>query len=247
MSDGLIKSLIDDWHWLTTELPTPQRPEGRSSNTVNYGHPAQWASDTADEIAELLASFRDLLWERMGAEVPYGHVDHNARGSTWRIRRTGFLKLAEYFLAPENAGLEDIRSELDTDLFERMENIHNQVLSQRTLPQPAVTSIPCVRCSSALNRDWGPPARYACSGCEFSISLEDFPAYADALKDVVVGGADPVLVTIKYAANFYGVPYKRIEKLIERGKVQRHGKDADNRVLIDKREVESVLGAPPTA
>lgn len=249
MPDELITNLIDDWYWLTTELPVPQRPEGRSSNTVNYGHPAQWASDKADEIADLLATLRDVIWEAMGAEVPYGHADHLARDSQ-RIRRAGFVKLAEYFLDPENDH-QDIRSSLkwwaDDKFFARMESVHKEVLSERTSPEPVATKLPCPRCESALNIDWGPPAQYACSACDFTLSTDDYLEYHDALVSAEHAKFhdEPVLVTIKYACTQYKLSRTQVQKWIDRGHLQRRGKDEKGRTLIDKREIEVRMAGDP--
>ena len=143
MTDPLITSLIDDWHWLTTELPTPQRPEGRSSNTVNFGHPAQWASDMADEIADVLASLQDILFEAMGAGAPYGHIDNYAWESK-RIGRAGFKRIADWFL--ENPGQNsDIRAFFQqlnwapVELIDRMDSLHKEVLRERARPEPKPT------------------------------------------------------------------------------------------------------------
>ena len=56
-----------DWIHLSTELPTPSRP-GESTrihaSRREYGHPAEWASDKATEVVDLLTSWHDYLTTR---------------------------------------------------------------------------------------------------------------------------------------------------------------------------------------
>lgn len=60
-----------DWINLTTTLPTPpKREQMRRSNTREYGHPAEWASDTAADIADKFTSWHDMLAEERGERRP---------------------------------------------------------------------------------------------------------------------------------------------------------------------------------
>lgn len=51
-----------DWVHLRTHLPAPAHSEkGRRPKIREYGHPAQWASDRAAEIAAMFNSWHELL------------------------------------------------------------------------------------------------------------------------------------------------------------------------------------------
>lgn len=74
-----------DWINLTTTLPTPpKREQMRRSNTREYGHPAEWASDTAADIADKFTSWHDYLAEERGEKRPI--IGAIVGGRTFRSR-----------------------------------------------------------------------------------------------------------------------------------------------------------------
>lgn len=67
--------------YLRDELPVPVSVGGggRHSNTREYGHPAEWASDTSRRIADVLWWWHDYIAERRGLMRPAPQV-HPATG-----------------------------------------------------------------------------------------------------------------------------------------------------------------------
>lgn len=71
--------LTIDWLHLHTQLPTPPRQQTlRHTKTHTYGHPAEWASDTAALIADMLTSWHDYLAEQRN-ETPPPHGNEQKR------------------------------------------------------------------------------------------------------------------------------------------------------------------------
>lgn len=63
--------LVEDWALLRARLPKPVAQEnGRRQTSREYGHPAEWASDKARQIADLLNSWHDLLAEHRNEHRP---------------------------------------------------------------------------------------------------------------------------------------------------------------------------------
>jgi hypothetical protein len=63
--------LKEDWELLRANLPKPVAQEnGRRQTWREYGHPAEWASDKARQIADLLNSWHDLLAEHRNEHRP---------------------------------------------------------------------------------------------------------------------------------------------------------------------------------
>ena len=117
-----------DWIGLHRDLPTPPKGETtRTSNTREYGHPAEWASDKAREIVDKLTSWHDMLAEHRQAEqatkaapdepwpIPAGAITGPTAHKTDRMRTaedrlhachnqaTAVEALREYFAAKTEA------------------------------------------------------------------------------------------------------------------------------------------------
>jgi hypothetical protein len=150
-------------------------------------------------------------------------------------------------LDPEN-GVGDIRTSLeliDPELLCRLDDVHREVdreLGMDDAPR-SMGDLPCPACSrkTLVYRSEADAVR--CESCQYSNSFTGMTEIMDGGLKAMTQPHTPV--TIRYAANFFGVPYKKIEKLVERGKIGRLGRDEKGRVLIDKGEVQKLL-APPT-
>lgn len=70
-----------DWIHLRDAMPSPMRgtDSGRRSNSRVYGHPAEWASDKAAEITDLLSSWHDLMAEHRNEKPP----PRGVRNAVW--------------------------------------------------------------------------------------------------------------------------------------------------------------------
>lgn len=75
-----IWQLVLDWILLHNQLPTPTKSqEGRRTTNREYGHPAEWASDKAAQIAHTLTSWHDLLAEHRGETQPAQNQSEQAK------------------------------------------------------------------------------------------------------------------------------------------------------------------------
>lgn len=59
-----------DWLMLHTRMPKPVATSIRRSRTLEYGHPAEWASDQAAHITDILASWHELVADHRNETPP---------------------------------------------------------------------------------------------------------------------------------------------------------------------------------
>jgi len=127
-----ITRLILDWINLRKYMPTPLlREQARRTTTREYGHPAEWASDTAAHIAGLLNDIHDNLAETLNATPP----PHPGTTETVRIRA------AWKFIEPR---IQDLaHQEWAGDTATEIRQLHRQIRSRlghsnppETLPMP---------------------------------------------------------------------------------------------------------------
>ncbi|MFE4459516.1 hypothetical protein ACFROC_19350 [Nocardia tengchongensis] len=82
--ERLLCRLVVDWVNLSANLPTPARTGSRERRTTQqvYGHPAEWASDAAAQIASVLNETHDALADLLGETPP----PHPAIAERLRVR-----------------------------------------------------------------------------------------------------------------------------------------------------------------
>lgn len=79
-----IRALVLDWLYLRTTMPKPLQRELTSRHgTKVYGHPAEWASDTARDITDTLNDTHDDLADHLKDNPP----PHPHTTETIRLRR----------------------------------------------------------------------------------------------------------------------------------------------------------------
>lgn len=80
----LLGWLRDDYVHLVTEFPKPASngtPAGQAPAKLGYGHPAEWASNEAQELAALLTEVHNNLDETLGRALPL----HRTTGEALRV------------------------------------------------------------------------------------------------------------------------------------------------------------------
>ena len=79
-----IYRLTLDWINLHRDLPTPpRRNTTRTSNTREYGHPAEWASDKAREIVDVLTSWHEALADHRHETPPPAGNEQRRLTAAW--------------------------------------------------------------------------------------------------------------------------------------------------------------------
>lgn len=114
-----IQRLTLDWIRLHRELPTPlKREQARRTTNREYGHPAEWASDTAAHIAGLLNDTHDNLAEALGMTPP----PHP--GTTELVR----VRASWRFIEPRIADL--AKQEWSGDTADEIRTLHGRIRAQ---------------------------------------------------------------------------------------------------------------------
>lgn len=149
----LLDWIVLDWVLLRTDLPTPvalpnnDGSDHQSPKSKIFGHPAEWASVTASEIASSLNWAEDALRDDAGHEPPPhpGVWEQGRVGHAWRYLTTPaqFDRLCTFDAAVDTA------VELN-DLHRKIRRMLGQTRIVQRLPTP------CPWCdTAALVRDVG--------------------------------------------------------------------------------------------
>lgn len=112
-----VQGLVALYAEIKTAMPSLTRGEVSSSGTSkSFGHPAQWASDTAREIARLLNDLEDDLRDTLGhAPPPNEHTTSEARmvDHAWKYISNRFDALCTHPAAGDLAqGVLDLHSRI---------------------------------------------------------------------------------------------------------------------------------------
>lgn len=175
----LLGWLVMDWVNLSTLLPTPsagKRTERRSTQRV-YGHPAEWASDAAAEIAAVLNATHDALAEHLEQRpAPTSPAELSRVRAAWDFLECRIPELASY------SGGQDAAIEIH--------DLHGQIRSRLGLTRPRqILPTPCPACElrGVLFRSID---RYndsiECGACGHTIREEHYPFYTRLVLDTIL-------------------------------------------------------------
>lgn len=134
----LLEWLVEDWAILHTVMPAPVRrsASAKSSNRV-YGHPREWASDTAASIAGRMYWTAAELAEALGEKPPRR-----------AIREAGTLRAAYRYLEPrvEQLALMEGAEAAAAELNE----LHRRTRSAlgKTRAVARLKGVPCLECNA---------------------------------------------------------------------------------------------------
>jgi len=101
-------NLSCDWILLHDTLPTTPRPEGRPAKTREYGHPAEWASDTAAHIVNILTSWHDLMAEHRNETPPPKGNEERRLTTAWKYLEPRCEQLTQLVTATDLKELPDL-------------------------------------------------------------------------------------------------------------------------------------------
>lgn len=133
----LLEWLVLDWVTLHATLPSPVR-RGYSIRTTTdmYGHPREWASDTAADIANKMFWTADALAEHCGDKPP--------RRAT---REAGKIRIAYRYMEPRIPQLA-LMPDAD-EAAKELNDVHRQVRSAlgKTRRATRLKGVPCIECN----------------------------------------------------------------------------------------------------
>lgn len=173
----LIYRLSLDWIALRSTLPVPAGDTSRRSNVREYGHPAEWASDTCDEIANQFFWWHHDLAQRRGETRPVGLHQHTPN-TTARTEQQVIVAAWRY-LEPR---IDDLIAMFDpaTESIELGFQLHARIRArlglsrgQYTLPVPC----PVDECGMlTLQRIAGMERDFVvCGSCGYTIDAKHYP------------------------------------------------------------------------
>lgn len=180
----LLDQLVLDYILLRQTFPTPITARTRTAPKASreYGHPAQWASDTARAIADCLDATDEALRDHLGHTTPPPRHRSEAR-------------VVNHAYNSLKARIQDLANYPGADAFhEEASHIHHQI--RRALGQSRqrkALSLPCPSC------DWLPVFRTVyddrrdtieCHNCGHEIKEQEYGLYARILVDELLAAAE---------------------------------------------------------
>lgn len=155
--------------------------QGRHSNVRDYGHPAEWASNKAAEIADMMTSWHDYLAEHRGETLPRKKLMRkDAEGTdiwAWAVNEKERVVAAWKYLEPR---CEQLAGLVDHDALKELPDLHHGIrralganLPKYTLPVPC----PSTECGlRTLVRVQGIGQDFiSCDACGYTIKEAHYP------------------------------------------------------------------------
>lgn len=168
-----------DWVNLHTNLPKPLRTDDtRPPAYRDYGHPAEWASDKAAQIAAILHDWHDLVAETRNETPP-------PPPNTAEIIR---VTKAWKYLEPR---IEQLVTIVDPEALTEIRTLHNQIRAalghtnpKQVLPAPCPSQDCGLRTLSrsvSVGHDI-----IVCASCGYTVREEYYPHLVRVLLDTLI-------------------------------------------------------------
>lgn len=182
--------LVMDYITLRINLPTPQTSDTRTGprGSRTYGHPAQWASDTARLIADCLDATDEALRDHLGHLPPPPRVRGEARvvGYAYKSLKARLEGLSDY---PGTEAFLDEAHEIHATIRRALgHGLQRKTLS---LPCPGCDLIGVCRTVYDDRRDV-----IECPHCGYEIKEQEYGLYARILVDELLAQADANLTDL---------------------------------------------------
>lgn len=167
-----------DWVHLHTWLPTPPRKEGRQSKVREYGHPAEWASDTAAEIAALFTSWHDMLADHRSETPPPKGSEKTRVVAAWKYLEPRFDQLVTLV---DREALDEVH-----ELHQKISNVLGLNNPPQRLDFPCPNSSECENVAS-LDRIQGIGRDFiSCGFCNYTVPEDLYPLLVRCALDAVI-------------------------------------------------------------
>ncbi|GAC1377754.1 MAG: hypothetical protein NVSMB4_07350 [Acidimicrobiales bacterium] len=180
--------LVLDWVNLTTNWPSPAAgTSGRRATHTVYGHPAEWASETATEIADLLGEIHDALAEHLGHRRPPPST------SADRVRVRAWWQFVDARI-PALCAWDNAH-----DTAVEVGDLHGRIRSQlgHNRPRYLLTGVRCTGCEARqlyrivdAGRDW-----VECAECGQETHEEQYGLLARRVLDDLIEAEDEQVAT----------------------------------------------------
>jgi ribosomal protein S27AE len=168
-----------DWTHLHHHMPVPPHPpNARTSNTRSYGHPAEWASDKAADIADIITSWHDLLAEHRNEKPPTRGCEQHRIVAAWK------------YLDPRCEQLTEL---VEPEALNELPELHQSIRRALQLDKPRYTlPIPCPNNECGLRtlirtvhvgQDF-----IACGACGYTIKETHYPLLIRMTLDAFLAG-----------------------------------------------------------
>lgn len=173
-----LRHLVLDWVQLRRQLPAPLRQADHPTrnHTREYGHPAEWASDTCDLITAVLNWTHDALADSLGQTPPPhpGTGEHIQVRSAWNYLDSHFTELC--------------RQDWARDTAIEIRELHNKIRARLGHTRPRIIlPTPCPRCEQLtlvrtidFRRD-----QIDCGNCDHQIREDHYAFYTELLLDTL--------------------------------------------------------------
>lgn len=168
-----------DWLNLHNTLPVLKGAGGRTSNTKEYGHPAEWASDRAAEIVDKLAGWHDYLSEHRNETPPPRGTEQRRLVAAWK------------YLEPR---CEQLTQLVEAEALKELPDLHHKIRRALGHHTPKYTlPVPCPNedCSlRTLVRVQGIGQDFiACDACGYTIKEVHYPFLIRMVLDTLINNA----------------------------------------------------------
>lgn len=176
-----IQNLVTYWAILHTTLPAPTaKPTPAAKKTrKSYGHPAEWASDTAADIAAKLNWTHDALAEHLhDTPPPHDHAPEHTR-----------IRHAYRYLEPRIQQLVTMPGAQDA--AEELAELHHKTRAAlgQTRQRVWLKGVPCMACTTpalALIDD----DHVECGACDWTSSRQNLGLLARHAIDAMIDAYD---------------------------------------------------------
>lgn len=179
----LLEHLADDWLTLHRDLPQPAVRANvvRATTAKTYGHPAEWASDMAADIADRLNGVHSELANHLNATpAPHpGSPEKSKVRQAWAFLRVRIPALVEL--------------DWNGDFAIELNDTHRKVRAGlgHTRARQALP-VPCPNCGLKTMFRTADPFndRITCEACEWHTTEEHYPLLARMAIDTLLAEAE---------------------------------------------------------
>ena len=172
--------LLLDWIHLHTTLPTPLQSENARRQPIReYGHPAEWASDTKAKIVDLLTEWHTMLAEHRNETPPPTGAEQVRINAAWR------------YLEPR---CDQLASLIEREAFTELKDLHHEVKRRLGYTNPHYNlPIPCPNDECGLRtlqrRIAVGTDLIICGSCGYTIREEHYPLFSRMMLDTLIDTA----------------------------------------------------------